>query len=223
MRISRLGPFNIAQWISLLALGVASLAYAPTTSATDPMTSPQSIEIREAFAVCRAKPTEMSRFLCHCDVIDQQCVSALKPEHGRWRTIEVWQSESETDREVYFHLAPQRNGVFALDHYDKGIIVSCLLDVSTVTFHLGEAVNIELEAKVEVDGRPLPVDIEEDGMAVIAVARDTSAAKTALAEAEQIKVLVEDEWGEEIELTFRPKGFDHAIAGWSSLCAPATT
>lgn len=223
MKIELTPPQPRPRWSALWTCLPLALCIASSSYATDPMTSPTSIEIREAFAACRAKPTEISRFLCHCDVVDQQCTNALKPEHGRWRTIEVWHGESEAEREVYFHLAPHTQDLFALDQYGQGIILSCLLDVSSVTFHLGNTVNIEVEPVILADDVALDVELVEDGMAVMAMAANTEDAKTVLAESQEIVVLFEDEWGDEVELLYKPSGFGHAVAGWSPLCASPTS
>lgn len=200
---------------------VLAFCLAPTGYATDPMSSPQSMEIREAFAACREKPTEMSRFLCHCSVVDRQCETALKPQHGQWRTIEVWHGENEADREVFFHLAPRPEDLFALEQFDQGIIVSCLVNTSAVTIHLGETIDILRPVQVKLDGTPLAVELVEEGINVLAVARDTEDATLALSSANEMIVLYADEGGDDVEVTYQTAGFAAAMSGWEPLCKAA--
>lgn len=200
---------------------ILAFSIIPISHATDPMTSPQSLEIREAFTDCREKPTEMSRFLCNCDVVDRQCATALKPQHGQWRTIEVWHGETDADREVYFYLPPSSEDLFTLEQFDQGIIVSCLLDTSAVTIHLGDSVNMVRPVEVMLDGEPLAVQLVEDGINVMAIARNTDVATQALSHADELIVQFADEWGDTVEITYPTAGFSQAMLGWQPLCKSA--
>ena len=198
------------------AAGAAVIVIKPDpTAPLPPMTTP---EIRAAFAECRAKDNEVSRFFCECELLDRQCESARHPTHGEWRTMEYWPSDDVGEREIFLFLAPRTDTLERLDEPQQGLMVHCINGSKTVTALLGGNVKVGSETAISTEDTPWPATLDEHDMNVMLVVDGPTAFTDALARSDTAHVSYADEWGDRVELTFDTGGFNAARAAWDAEC-----
>jgi len=114
-----------------------AVAVSAKTNATDPMQDKYSQEVRDAFARCREEKNPMTQSFCNCRVLEQQCETPRRLEHGDWHTVEYWPSDVEAEREVQFVLFMDYDILGEFAPIDTGLVMICMRGQSEVNVFIG--------------------------------------------------------------------------------------
>jgi len=202
----------------LILMFFNAVAVSAKTNATDPMQDKYSQEVRDAFAKCREEKNPMTQFFCNCRVLEQQCETPRRLEHGDWYTVEYWPSDDEAEREVQFVLFMDYDTLGEFAPIDTGLVMICMRGQSEVNVFIGENIDPFMAPELSVDDINIRSRFSEELGSVIVNFENAKEAFYTLSEGQTLRVVYDDLEGEHHEAEFELFGFDQVSQGWDSLC-----